>query len=457
MKFKYLPISTLLLVSFFLFAEANAQVVSAFAGTGSAGYTGDGGPAVSAECSAPAGVAVYGGVLYFCDLGNNVIRKIDASGVITTIAGSPAGTTGYTGDGGPATAALVNNPSSIAVDDTGNIYFTDDANNVVREITTAGLIYTVAGNYAYGAGYSGDGGPATDGQLNRPTGIAIDKLGNIYIADTYNHVVREVRISANKIITIAGIGGVPGNGASGYPAVITSLDFPKGVAVDTGLNVFVLDQGNDLIRRVEYTTSNMYNYAGNDSIGYSGDGGYGTSAKLNVPTGIALDAGSNLYIADYNNHVIRKEKPDGQISTYAGTGSSGNSGNGGPATSATFSGPYGIAIDNTGSVYLSDELNNNIRKIGFTTGTAIVSPAGGTLQVFPNPTTGACTINLPFTAASTSIYVTDLLGKSITIPGAQATGDQQLKLDLTMIPSGCYLLRAANGSESYHTKVVVIR
>ena len=274
--------------------------ISTFAGNGTFGYSGDGGAATAAALKDPFGVAVdSAGNVYIADYTDNRIRKVDVSGKISTFAGT--GTSGYSGDGGAATAAKLHTPNSVAVDLMGNVYIGDGFNSCVRKVDVSGKISTLAGNRTWG--YSGDGGPATAAALsNLYGGVAVDSVGNVYIADTGNRRIRKVDVSG-KISTLAGNGT---RGYSGDGGVATSgiLDNPIGVAVDSVGNVYIADTGNESIRKVD-VLGNISTLAGNGISGYSGDEGAATAAKLYAPYSVAVDSAGNIYIADQGNNRIR--------------------------------------------------------------------------------------------------------------------------------------------------------
>jgi sugar lactone lactonase YvrE len=279
-------------------------IISTVAGNGTYGYSGDGGLATMAQLCAT-GVAVdSAGNIYIAD---NVtrIRKVTVStGIITTVAGN--GTQGYSGDGGPATSAQLN-LLAVAVDSAGNIYISDWGNNRIRKVTAAtGIISTVAGNGAMG--YSGDGGPATSASLFAPVGVAVDGAGNIYISDMSNNRIRKVTASTGIISTVAG-NGTFGYSGDGGPAINAGLRGPAGVAVDRAGNIYIADQnwgsGNERIRRVTASTGIISTVAGNGTDGYTGDGGPATNAELYLAVGVGVDAAGNIYIADYGNNRIR--------------------------------------------------------------------------------------------------------------------------------------------------------
>jgi trimeric autotransporter adhesin len=211
------------------------------------------------------------------------------------------------------------------------------------------------------SGYSGDGGQATSAALNSPYGVAVDASGNIYIADTYNYRIRIVTKSTGIISTVAGTGSY-GYSGDGGQATSAALDYPCGVAVDASGNIYIADTYNYRIRMVTKSTGIISTVAGTGSYGYSGDGGQATSAALNSPYGVAVDASGNIYIADTYNYRIRiVTKSTGIISTVAGTGSYGYSGDGGQATSAALRSPYGVAVDASGNIYIADTYNHRIR------------------------------------------------------------------------------------------------
>ncbi len=344
-------------------AGAQMQVVSTidtFAGNGTAGYSGDGGPATSAEVHQTEGVATdSAGNVYIADWTNNVIRKVAVgTNVITTVAGN--GTAGYSGDGGAATSASLRGPTGIAIDNAGNLYIADQANNRIRKVAAAtGVITTVAGNGTQG--FSGDGGAATSAAMYSPTDLTLDSAGNLYISDNANNRIRKVAIATGVITTVAG-NGTAGFAGDGAAATSAELDSPAGLAFDNTGNLYIADVLNSRIRKVAAGTGVITTYAGNGTAGFTGDGGAATSAELNTPARVVLDSAGNLYIADQSNNRIRKVSA-GIITTVAGNGTAGYTGDGGPATSAEFNAPIGIAVDKLSSLYISDFHNNVIRRL----------------------------------------------------------------------------------------------
>lgn len=328
-------------------------------------FSGDGGPATMAALSLPSGVALDRlGDLYIADQGNLRIRKIDLNGIITTIAGN--GLIGYSGDDVAATEASLKVPAGVAVDLLGNVYIADTGNSRVRKVDVNGIITTVAGTYTNG--FSGDGGAATDARLGSPFALAIAGNGNLYITDDYYNRVRQV--DTNGIITtFAGSGTNNGYSGDGGAATNASLSHPRGLAVDLAGDLFIGDS-NYRVREVD-TNGIITTVAGNGTNGYSGDGGAASNATISVAMGLAVDGKGNLFVADNGNQVVREVDSNGIIATIAGSGTPGFSGDGGPATNATLSDPEGLAVNEDGDLILADWQNNRIRKV--------FSPGGPTL------------------------------------------------------------------------------
>ncbi len=335
----------------------DAQIITTIAGNGTGSYSGDGGPATAAGINYPTHTAMDGfGNLYFGEHIEYRIRKVNSTGIITTYAGT--GIYGYSGDGGPATAAANSGPAGVSLDGAGNLYFSDYHNNRIRKVSTSGIITTIAGTGS--GGYSGDGGPATAANIFVPWGVVVDPSGNIYFSDRYNNRIRKIN-TAGIISTVGGT-GIAGYSGDGGPATSGTLNNPIDIALDISGNIYFSEAYNHCVRKIN-TYGIISTVTGNGTTGYSGDGGPATTATLNNPIGIGLDPAGNIYIGDNGNNCIRKINSSGIISTIAGTGTAGFTGDGGPATSARLQGPYGVAVYGTGNIYICDAFNYRIRII----------------------------------------------------------------------------------------------
>jgi trimeric autotransporter adhesin len=472
MNIKLLPL-TLAAAFFVNVCGVSAQYISTFAGQGFiAGYAGDNGLAVDATMYSPTDIAFdKKGNLFITDFINNVIRKVDTAGIITTVVGTgvgagSAGGGAYSGDNGPATAANLNGPFALALDTNDNIIFADGYNHVVRKVTrSTGIITTIAGKTT--AGYSGDGGPATAAELNNPVGIAIDNAGNIYIADDHNNVIRKVNTSG-IISTIAG-NTTAGFSGDGGPATAAAMNLPIGIAFDANQNLFIADVRNNKIRKVNMTTGIITTVGGNDSAGYSGDGGQFSVAKLDSPQRINFDDSNYMYVSDFMNNVVRKVHPEsGIITTIAGNGfgagttpAAGSfSGDGGPATSAGMYFPHGVAFDKRHNMYICDRGNDVIRKVtaplpvNHTSVPLFSASHSGTLSVYPNPViTGVVTISLIAQATEPmEISVVNVLGETVLT----TDGTTNVPVTLTVHqPTGVYVLSVTSKAGRWMKRVVV--
>ena len=334
-------------------------ILTTIAGNGTVGYSGDGGPALDASFNAPWCVATdRAGNVFICDQGNNVIRKINTSGIITTFAGN--GTAGYSGDGGPATQASLNFPYSVVPDNQGSLYIGEFNNNVVRKVGSNHVITTFAGNTQFGC--LGDGGPAASASLGGVRGMTLSG-GSLLIAANSCGKIRSVDLTTNVISTLAG--STSGYDGDGNPPASTKFAGPGAVLFDRSGNLVVVDRGNARVRMLDPGTQTFKTIAG----GYTGDGSPGPQAAMNGQYGINFDSAGNLYVADESYNRVRKVATNGTITTLAGTGISGNSGDGGPATSATLQSPLAIAASQNGNVYFSDQFGFALRKV-----------AGGTIS-----------------------------------------------------------------------------
>ena len=313
------------------------------------------------------------GNIYVSDAFANAVRKIDGeTGTITTIAGSPGASQGFGGDGGPAAEARFSTPRGMATDTAGNVYVADYGNHRVRKINSMGTVSTLAGTGE--RGYGGDGGPASEAQLSYPYDVATDSEGNVYVTDRFNYRVRKIGAGTSVITTLAGTGS-PTGGWSGGAAAAARLRFPHSVAVDAAGTLFFADTHH---RVWKLDASGLVAaLAGTGEPGYSGDGGPATEAQLSDPRGVAVDTAGNVYVADHDNHRLRKIDAMGTVTTLAGTGERGYGGDGGPATEAQLSFPLDVAVDGGGSVYVADRANLRIRKID---ATGMITTIAGTGQ-----------------------------------------------------------------------------
>jgi uncharacterized protein (TIGR03437 family) len=388
-------------------AWAQQYTISTIAGTGTSGFTGDGGSATSAELATPVRIILdSSGKIYIADGVNDRIRVI-SSGTINTIAGD--GTYGYTGDTAAATKAELNDPTGMAFDSSGNLYIADATNNVIRMVTSGGTISTFAGNHI--AGFIGDGGLAVDAEISNPTAVAVDSFGNVFICDAGNNVIRKV--SSANIFTVLG-------GA----ATELQLNQPDGIAFDSKGVMYVADTGNRRIVRL-VNGGGPTVFAGNGTLGSSGDGGLAVDASLGDPMGVAVDAAGNVYIADTFNSKIRKVTPDGVINTIAGDGIEAFFGDGSLATKAALYFPHDVTVDSSGNVYIADTGNNRIRELKpaapaiFTSG--VVNAARYRAEISPGELASIFGTSFADQSALASLPLTNTLGGvSITVNGKAA-------------------------------------
>lgn len=379
------------------------------------------------------------GNLFIATLNVQSVLKVSPAGIVSTVAGT--GTAGFSGDGGPATSAQLRGPNGIAVDTGGNLYIADTGNQRIRKIAPDGTITTVAGTGA--AGFSGDSGPASLAQVWYPTGVAVDGNGNLYIAD--NQHIRKVAVDGT-ISTVAGTGNSGYSGDNG-PAKSAQINIPQSVTVDGVGNLFIADTHNNCIRKVS-VGGTITTVAGTGVAGYSGDNGLATTAQLYMPYAVAVDTIGNLFIADNYNGRIRKVSPDGIINTVAGGGQpSDNVGDNGPATAARVGNPSGVAVDSSGNLYIADTDNYLIRKVlGIgggslsLVGTSYASLSGGSLTAGNVTANQAVSLNGSYTengvTKSASLTVTVNSAATVTVPGAPTavsatTGNAQATVSFT--------------------------
>jgi uncharacterized protein (TIGR03437 family) len=339
---------------------ATGLCINSIAGNRTNGFGGDGGPASASVLNMSTGIAVdSSGNLYIADSGNMRIRKIPSAASvgpsISTVAGN--GVYSYSGDGGQANKAQMNLPHGVAVGADGSVYVSDSANNVVRKVAVNGTISTIAGNGS--AGFGGDGGNGPAAQLSAPEGVAVDKLGNVYIADSANNRVRKVA-STGAIATFAGT-GTAGSTGDGGAAASALLNAPFGLALDAAGNLYVTEFGGNRVRKIS-ASGTISTVAGNGVAGYAGDGSQSANAELSGPKAVAVDAAGNMYIADTNNNAVRLVTAAGAISTVAGNGAGGYAGDLGLATAAQLGNPTGVAVDAAGNLYITDG-STRVRKV----------------------------------------------------------------------------------------------
>ncbi|WP_295433562.1 PKD domain-containing protein [uncultured Thiodictyon sp.] len=412
-------------------ANAFGATITTVAGNGqSGGLSGDGGPATAASLFGSTDVAVGpDDSLLIAHSGSNLIRRVGPDGRITTVAGIINSNGGFSGDGGPATAADLHYPYGVAVGPDGSLLIADTLNNRIRRVGPDGRITTVAGNGQ--AGFSGDGGPATAAALALPSGVAVGPDGSLFIAD--NNRIRRVGPD-DRITTVAG-NGQAGFSGDGGPATAASLYGPQGVEIGPDGSLLIADTYNYRVRRVG-PDGRITTVAGNGQKGFSGDGGPATAASLRYPIGVAVRPDGSLLIADAGNNRIRGVGPDGRITTVAGNGQAGFFGDGGPATGASLSQPGGMAVGPDGSLLIADQNNYRIRRVAFLSGAGIESPfvpSADGAEVYKFNTSGRHLLTLDAHSGGTLyafsydtdgrlISVTDGSGNRTTL-GRNAAGD----------------------------------
>lgn len=419
----------------------SAQTINLYGGTPlSGGFSGDGGAATSALLNVPKAMCIDRiGNVYITDQSNYRIRKIDTSGIITTVAG--VGTMGYSGDGGAATSAELNQPVSVATDTFGNLYIADQGNQTIRKIDTGGVITTIAGNGT--EGFSGDGSAASSAVLRYPIGLALDAIGNIYFVDRGNARIR--KIDTGGIITTVVGDGTNGYTGDGGAATSAEINMATDLAFDAIGNMYIADEVNSVIRKVD-TSNVITTIAGDGTTGFSGDSSAATSAQLGYPSGVSVDAYGIVFIADGGNNRIRIVDTAGNIYTYAGDGTHSYGGDGGPALSAQLS-VWDLVIDPNENLFLTDELNNAVREIT-PPPTSLLNyflANGNNLKLYPNPNNGILTLTGTIEAKDGTVHleVLDMTGKVVLTESARVKNgsiNKQIRLS-NSTPAGHYILR----------------
>jgi streptogramin lyase len=338
---------------------ARADILS-FAGTGEKGFSGDGGPATHAQLNDPTGIARGpDGALYICDTANNRIRKVAANGTITTVAGT--GETGWSGDGGPATAAKLHEPYEVRFDRAGNVFWVERLSHTVRKRDAkSGFVTTIAGNGK--AGFSGDGGPATQAQLSDPHSIGFDAAGDLYIADVRNHRLRKVTMKTSVISTFAGTGERKPT-PDGARFAESPLFGPRALDFDRAGNLWLALREGNAVYKLDLKAGTIHHVAGTGQKGFTGNGGPAKAATLNGPKGLAIAPDGNVFIADTENHAIRRiDVKTGTMDVVAGTGERGDGPAGNPLN-CRLARPHGIFVDADGAVFIGDSEAHRVRVI----------------------------------------------------------------------------------------------
>jgi sugar lactone lactonase YvrE len=355
------PLGSLIIVmlSFHAFA-APSLTIRNFAGNGTKGFSGDGGPATEAQLNFPTGISRRpDGALYICDTGNHRVRKVARDGIITTIAGTGVG--GWSGDGGPAIAAKLNEPYEVRFDSAGNIFWVERLNHAVRKLDPkTGIISTIAGTGI--AGFSGDGGPAVRAQLNEPHSIGFDKADNLYICDVKNHRIRKVDAKTDKISTCAGTGDRKPT-PDGTDLLAAPLNGPRALDFDQMGNLWVALREGNAIFSLDLNSSRVHHGAGTGKKGFTGNDGPAKNAELSGPKGLAVAASGKVYFADTESHTIRMIDPRTKtIHLVAGTGTAGDGSESDPLK-CQLDRPHGIFADKDGSIFIGDSEAQRVRVI----------------------------------------------------------------------------------------------
>jgi streptogramin lyase len=412
-------LKTLFLVTVVLSNKINAQIVTTIVGSGTQGA--NNGIGTTASFYRPCGLTIdASNYIYVADELNHLIRKISSTNDVTTFAGSGA----KGAANGISTIASFNFPAGVAVDKNGNVFVADPLNNSIRKVTSSGIVSTFAGNGNIGAANGKD----TSASFYEPLGVTVDTIGNVYVADRFNNLIRKIT-PTGIVSTLAG--NINGGSTNGIGTNAT-FNQPFGVAVDASGNVFVADTYNHLIRKIT-TTGVVSTLAGSGIIGNSN--GIGVAASFNHPFGIAVDATGNIFVADSYNNLIRKISPIGEVSTIAGSGIKGSTN--GIGTSASFNEPFGITVDANGNIYVSDRLNHLIRKISINATGVEELDCENTKNVtlYPNPATTE--IIADDLQLNSIVEITDILGEVLM---KDLTIQSRHSFSISNLPNGVYFL-----------------
>jgi len=435
-----------------------AQVINTIAGTGVSGYSGDGGAAIAATFCDPRGMAFdSAGNLYVADFCDQVIRKIDhSSGIISTVVGNGFGaggsTGGFSGDGGPATSAEMRGPIAIVFGKSGDLYIADYQNARVRKVSAStGIITTIAGDGTLAN--SGDGGLAIHAAVGNPIALAVDRYENLYVCDQANSRVRKIDRLTGLISTIAGSGTKAGYSGDGGLATAAEMYFPAGITLDSSGNIYISDTRNNCVRKVDAVTGIINTIAGRFQWGYTGDGGPATSADLYYPTDLSIDKNGNLFIVDVQNNRIRRVIFNGIINTIAGDGSGTASGDGGPPLSAGMF-PANLIIDASYSMYISDNWNYRIRKMDLPDGIDEINKGTQELKIYPNPSNGELFVSIKGMGYNDcNIY--NAQGKIIkSIKVNPSISEQQLAIQINE-GAGIYLISLLSENSVTQKKIII--
>jgi len=397
------------------------------------------------------------GNLYFAETGSHVIRKVDTTGNITTIAGT--GTQGFSGDAGPGAAATLDSPQGLALDSANNLYIADTHNHRIRKLNlTTGIITTIAGTTP---GFSGDGASAISAQLNLPTALALDAAGNLYLADTGNHRIRKSTMATGIITTIAGT-GTQGYSGDASLALSAAIDSPTGLALDSANNLYLADTHNHRIRKLNLTTGIITTIAGTGQPGFSGDTASASTATLALPHGLTTDSTGNLYLADTANHRIRRiDAVTGMITTIVGDGTQAFSGDNGPPTAASLDSPTATSLSPANNLTLSDTGNQRIRQLVTQPSPGIITTIAGLGLTVPGTLTltapsviaygtGQLTASLAASPATGNITFLQVANATTKTLGTTALVSNTATLSTTTLPAGTYNLTATYSGDQTH-------